>query len=54
MDCFKSVLKASEYPVFSHRKDKKKAKRALNEMKYMGFILKGIKIIFSPRRARRA
>ena len=53
MDCFRSFLKASEYPVFSHMKDKKKAKRVLNEMKYLGFILDRTQIIFSPRRARR-
>ncbi len=44
MDCFRSVLNASEYPVFSHVKDKKKAKRVLNEIKTMGFILIGTQI----------
>lgn len=37
-DCFRSVLKALEYPVFSHIVERKKTRRALNEMKNMGFI----------------
>jgi len=46
MDCFRSVLKAFEYPVFSHIAEKTKTRRRLNEMKYMGFILDRIYGIF--------
>ncbi len=46
IDCFRSVLMAFEYPLFSHITDKKKAKRALNEMKTMVFGLDRIYGIF--------
>lgn len=35
--CFRSVLKASELVLFNHMAEKRKTKRALNNMKNIGF-----------------
>ncbi len=35
--CFRSVLKAPELALFNHMAEKRKTKRALNDMKNIGF-----------------